>query len=115
MNFNLMALGIFSGLILLIGILAFFIPENLTLLSTAYPYNLFRVDLGLIGIIIALFNNKKLSRYSNFIWGMIIAYQAAASFLHLYPEEFFRWTIMDNILNEDIGLSMILISLIGKN
>ena len=115
MNFNILALGIFSALILLMGAMAFLMPENLPLLSTEYPYNLFRVNIGLIGIIMALFNDQKITRYSNFILGIIIAYQALASYLHLYPEEFFQWTFMDNIVNGDIGLAMILISLTRKN
>jgi hypothetical protein len=115
MNFNTLGLGIFSTLILVIGTMVFFMPENLTLLSTTYPYNLFRVDLGLIGIIIALFNNKKISKYSNLALGTLIAYQAIASFSHFYPEEIFQWTILDDILNADIGLAMILLSFFEKD
>ncbi|MFL5731208.1 MAG: hypothetical protein ACJ75J_17095 [Cytophagaceae bacterium] len=115
MNFNTLVLGIFSALILFVGAMAFFIPENISLLSTLYPYNLFRVDIGMTGIILALFDRKKISRYSNIILGLVIAYQALASLLHLYPEEFFQWTILDDILNADIGLAMIIIGFSEKD
>jgi hypothetical protein len=112
MNFNVLALGIFSALILLIGVADFLLPEYLTILSATYICNLFRINLGLIGIIIALFNHIKLSRHSNFVFGMLLTYLAVASFFHLFPEEFFQWTVLDDILNMDIGLAMVLISLI---
>jgi hypothetical protein len=115
MSLNILALGIFSSLILLIGAIDFLLPEYVTILSTTYVCNLFRINLGLIGIIIALFNDKKLSKYSNFAFGMLLVYLAASSFFHISPQEFFHWTILDDVLNMDIGLAMILISLIEND
>jgi hypothetical protein len=114
MGLNILALGIFSVLILLLGAMGFLMPENISLLSTTYSYNLFRVDLGLVGIIVALTNDKTIIKYGNLSLGLVIAYQAFASLLNLYPEEYFQWTILDNILNADIGLAMILIGLFKK-
>jgi hypothetical protein len=115
MNFNTFALGIFSALFLLIGAIAFLIPENMPFLSTTYPYNLFRVNIGLIGIIMALFNDKTITKYSNLALGLVITYQAVASLLHIYPDDFFKYTILDNIVNMDIGLAMLLFSLIESD
>jgi hypothetical protein len=114
MGLNILALGVFSVLILLLGTMGFLMPENISLLSTTYSYNLFRVDLGLVGIIVALTNDKTIIKYGNLGLGLVIAYQAFASLLNLYPEEYFQWTILDNILNADIGLAMILIGLFKK-
>ena len=110
MNFNTLALGIFSAIILLIGVMVFFLSDNMAMLSTTYLSNLFRTNIGLVGIIVALFNNKKYSRISNFILGILLAFQSLASSFNLFPEHFFQWTILDDILNVDIGATMIFTS-----
>jgi hypothetical protein len=112
-HLNLLALYLFSLLILVISGLAYFAPDLLTLLSTTSYYNLFRVNLGMIGIIIALTNNNTLIRYFNFFLGLIYIYQIVASMLHLFPHEYFRWSTTDTIINTDIGLSLLLISMWG--
>jgi hypothetical protein len=115
MKLNTLALGLFSVLIMLLGAMGFLMPENISVLSTTYAYNLFRVDLGLIGIIMALSGDKKIISYGNLGMGIILFYQASASFLGLYPIQHFQWTIVDDILNADIGLAMMLISLFEKD
>jgi hypothetical protein len=113
-NLNTLALGVFSALMVALGAMGFLMPEKSTLLSTTYSYNLFRVDIGLIGIILALSGNKQIIILANLILGAIIAYQACASVMGLYPLQFFQWTILDDILNADMGLAMILLSLLEK-
>jgi hypothetical protein len=115
MNFNSLVLGSFSSLILFIGAMAFFMPEPLAFVSTAYSCNLLRVNLGVIGIIFALLNHQRFSPIANLVLGMILAYQAFAAFFHLYPEEYFQWAALDNILNMDIGLIMILLFFLRKS
>jgi len=115
MNINTIVLAVFSVLLMLIGGMAFLMPENIKILSTTYSYNLFRVDLGLLGIIIALSNHKQIIGLSNLIFGVIIAYQPIASTLQLFPIEYFQWTILDDVLNADMGLALILVSLLKKN
>jgi hypothetical protein len=115
MKLNTLALGIFSVLTLLLGAMGFLMPEYISLLSTTYAYNLFKVDLGLVGIIMALSGDRKIISLGNLGMGIIFFYQASASFLSLYPIQYFQWTIIDDILNADIGLAMMLISLYEKD
>jgi hypothetical protein len=112
-NLNLLALYIFSSLILAAGGLAYFVPQLLTLLSNAPSYNLFRVNLGLIGIIMGLTYNYTLIKYFNFLVGLVYVYQVVASMLHLFPIEYFKWSTTDTIINTDLGLSFLLLSLLG--
>jgi hypothetical protein len=115
MKLNTLSLGLLSVLIMLLGAIGFLVPEYVSVLSTTYAYNLFRVDLGLIGIIMALSGDKRIIRYGNLGMGIIFFYQASASFLELYPIQHFQWTIVDDILNADIGLAMMLISLFEED
>jgi hypothetical protein len=112
-NLNLLALYLFSSLILAAGGLVYFAPDLLTLLSISPSYNLFRVNLGLIGIIIALTYNYTLIKYFNFLAGAIYVYQVVASMMHLFPEEHFKWSATDTIINTDIGLSFLFVSLLA--
>jgi hypothetical protein len=112
-NLNLLALYVFSSLILTAGGLAYFVPHLLKLISLTPSYNLFRVNLGLIGIIMALTYNYTLIKYFNFLVGAIYIYQVAASMLHLFPAEYFKWSTTDTIINTDIGISFLLVSLLG--
>jgi hypothetical protein len=115
MKLNTLALGIFSVFIMLLGAIGFLVPKYISVLSNSYAYNLFRVDLGLVGIIMALSGDRKIISYGNLGMGIIFFYQASASFLGLYPIQHFQWTIADDILNADIGLVMMLISLFEKD
>jgi len=46
-------------------------------------------------------------------FGLIDLYQAAASLLHLPPEQYFLWTRVDDILHVAIGLILTIIGFYG--
>ncbi len=112
-NLNYWTLLIFAPILILTGILGFVLPE--TWVSGAPEYNVFHIIFGTIGLFSVLSKREVLIRGFNISFGLIDLYQAAASFLHLFPESHFRWRTGDDILHIIIGAALVLIGLfVGK-
>ena len=111
MNYYLLL--IFAPILILIGILGFLIPQNKSLTSGAPAYNLFHIAFGLIGLLIVLMGDDMAIRAFNIGFGTIDLYQAVASFAHLFPEKYFRWTRVDDILHVVIGLILVAAGVFG--
>jgi hypothetical protein len=111
---NYYVLLIFAPLLIVIGILGFIIPANKSLTSGAPAYNLFHIVFGLIGLGIVYSQPDPCIRAFNIGFGVIDLYQAAASFLHLFPEKHFRWKRADDILHVAIGAGLVLTGLLGN-
>ena len=111
-NLNYLALMIFAPVLVLAGIVGFIMPGGLT--STAPAYNVFHIFFGSVGIVLVLTKRDDLIRAFNIGFGAIDLYQAVASFIHLFPERFFRWTAADDVLHVVIGAVLVLIGLYGR-
>lgn len=111
---NRIVLGLFAPILILVGILGFIIPPHLSLTSGAAAYNIFHLIFGAIGLIFVLTKNESLIRSFNLGFGLIDLYQAVASFMHLFPEQYFRWTRADDVLHIVIGLALVLIGWSGR-
>ena len=110
---NFYVLLVFAPLLILIGILGFVIPPNNGLTSGAPAYNTFHIIFGLIGAIIVYFNNDPCIRAFNIGFGVIDLYQAGASFVHIFPEKYFKWTRGDDILHIVIGAALVIVGVFG--
>ncbi len=110
---NYYVLLIFSPLLILTGILGFVIPEKKSLTSGAPAYNIFHIIFGLAGIMVATHHHDYIRTF-NVGFGVIDLYQAAASFLHLFPEKQFRWKRADDVLHIVIGAALVLVGALGK-
>lgn len=106
---NYYVLVIFSPVLILTGILGFLTPANKSLTSGAPAYNIFHILFGLLGIGIAISQRDPLIRAFNIGFGLIDLYQAAASFLHLFPEKQFKWKRADDVLHIAIGAFLVLV------
>ena len=109
MGINYYALLIFAPLLILTGILGFVIPREKGLTSGAPAYNVFHIVFGLIGLGLVYFEHGTGIRLFNIAFGAVDLYQAAASFLHLFPERQFQWKRADDVLHIVIGLALVLI------
>ena len=107
MELNYYVLLIFAPLLIVVGILGFLIPENKSLTSGAPAYNIFHIAFGLIGLGILYSGDVPCMRWFNIGFGVIDLYQAAASFLHIFPERHFRWKRADDVLHVLIGLALV--------
>jgi len=111
---NYYVLAVFAPLLIVVGILGFIIPANKSLTSGAPTYNIFHIVFGLIGVGMLVCGNDTCIRGFNIGFGVIDLYQAAASFLHLFPEQQFSWTRVDDILHIVIGAGLILVGVFGS-
>lgn len=104
---------IFAPLLILTGIAGFLIPADKALTSGAPFYNIFHLVFGSVGVIIFWSWKKAWIESFNIGFGMLDLYQALASQAHLFPDRFFRWTIVDVWLHIIIGLALVIIGCYG--
>lgn len=110
---NYKVLLVFAPLLILIGILGFIIPKEASFNSGESVYNTFHIFFGIIGLIILLNGKESYVRGFNIGFGLIDLYQAAASFLHLFPEQLCKWTRLDDVLHIAIGAFLVFVGLYG--
>jgi hypothetical protein len=110
---NHKTLLIFAPILILIGIAGFLIPAEKSLTSGAPAYNIFHLIFGTIGLLILWSRNERAASLFNAGFGLIDLYQALANYLNLPPQEYFRWTRVDDILHVIIGLALLIIGTYG--
>ena len=109
MGISYYTLLVFAPLLILTGLLGFVIPREKGLTSGAPAYNVFHIVFGLIGLGLVYFQHGTGIRGFNIGFGAVDLYQAAASFLHLFPEKQFQWKRADDVLHVVIGLALVLV------
>lgn len=112
-DLNFYVLAVFAPILILVGMLGFLIPKEKSLTSGEPAYNIFHIVFGLIGLAIVYSGDITLIRGFNIGFGLIDLYQAAASFAHLPPEKYFRWTRLDDALHVIIGAALVLVGIFG--
>jgi hypothetical protein len=112
-SWNRIVLTIFAPLLILVGVLGFVLPAESSLTSGAPAYNIFHLIFGVIGLACVWSGREGLIKLFNLGFGAIDLYQAVASFLHLFPEEHFRWKPADDILHIVIGAALVLVAIFG--
>jgi hypothetical protein len=112
MGANYWVLLIFAPLLILVGILGFFIPQKKSLTSGAPAYNVFHIVFGLIGILIMVFGGDNAMRTFNFGFGLIDLYQYVASRWRFFPREYFRWKPADDLLHLVIGAILVAVAVL---
>jgi hypothetical protein len=111
---NYYVLMVFAPLLVLTGLAGFVIPENKSLTSGAPAYNIFHIVFGVIGIACVVCGDPICIKGFNVGFGVIDLYQAAASFLHLFPERQFKWKRTDDVLHIFIGAFLVLVGVFGS-
>ena len=112
MTINYYVLLVFAPILILTGIFGFLIPAKKGLTSGALPYNIFHIIFGMIGLGVVYSQHETCIRAFNIGFGLIDLYQASASFLHLFPEKYFKWKRADDVLHIVIGAGLVLIGLV---
>lgn len=113
MSLNRAVLLGFAFLLIAIGILGFLIPPQSSLASGAPLYNSFHIISGFVGLVFWLANKERAAETFNIGFGLIDLYQALASYQHLFPEQYFRWTGGDDVLHIVIGILLIAVGCYG--
>ena len=109
-SLNYRVLMIFAPVLIIAGIGGFILPPT-QLSSNAPAYNIFHIFFGVVGLAFVLMKNDQLIRAFNIGFGIIDLYQAVASFLHLFPESYFRWLTGDDILHIVIGTALVAVGI----
>jgi len=108
-DLNVLILAVLAPALALIGLLGFIIPPGKNPSSGAAPYNIFHIVFGVIGAIIVMSNHTPAIKTFNIGFGLIDIYQALASYFGIFPQRFFKWTRVDDILHVVIGVVLVLI------
>lgn len=112
---NAIVLLIFATILILTGILGFLVPAGKGLMSGAPAYNIFHIAAGSIGLLLVLASKQEnLIRAFNVGFGGIDLYQFAASVLHVFPEQLFRWQPADDVVHILIGTGLVLVGLYSR-
>jgi hypothetical protein len=110
---NRITLAIFAPILILVGVAGFLIRPQQSLTSGAAPYNIFHLIFGFLGLMLVLKATDRLVSFFNAGFGLIDLYQVLASRLHLFPEQYFLWTKVDDTLHILIGLALVIIGAYG--
>jgi hypothetical protein len=112
-SLNYKVLMIFAPLLILTGALGFILPPQATPMSSEPAYNIFHLGAGFIGLLLIIFRYENPIRLFNIGFGLIDIYQVFASYAHIFPEQFFKWTRVDDILHAVVGIILVFIGLYG--
>lgn len=111
LTLNRISLGVFAPILILVGILGFVLPPEMSVTSGALPYNIFHFIFGALGVALVVSGNEPLIRAFCVGFGAIDLYQAVASFWHMFPEQYFVWTRMDDVLHVFVGVALVVIGM----
>lgn len=109
---NTLTIAVFAPILVVVGVLGFVIPAQKAATSGAPAYNTFHLVFGVVGIVLAFAGNDDAIRAFNIGFGAIDLYQAAASRLHWWPENLFRWTKVDDVLHVVIGVGLVAVGVL---
>jgi hypothetical protein len=110
---NYKVLLVLAPVLILLGLAGFVIPAEQALTSGTPAYNLFHLGSGAIGLVLLLLRKENYVRGFNILFGLIDLYQALASYEHLFPEQYFQWTKVDDILHLVIGAGLVSVGAYG--
>ncbi len=111
---NVQLLTLFAPLLLAAGVLGFVVPPQLSLMSSAAPYNVFHLIAGSLGLAIARRKLVPAAIAFNLIFGAIDLYQALAGLTGLFPAQLFLLRPADHFVHVLFGLLLVGVGYLGK-
>jgi hypothetical protein len=107
-------LRVFAPVLILTGGLGFVLPSQLSLLSSAAPYNVFHLLAGAVGVAILLRGSLAAAAAFNVLFGCIDLYQALAGVIGIFPAQWFALRPADHVVHLVIGLLLSGVGYLGK-
>jgi hypothetical protein len=101
---NRRLLVLFAPLLLLAGVLGFVVPERLSLMSGAAPYNYFHLAFGALGLLLVRTASPRGPVLFNLGFGLFDLWQAVAGVAGWFPAELFLLRPADHVLHVAFGL-----------
>lgn len=99
----------FGVTLVVTGIAGFLVPAKKAPTSGAPAYNVFHLTFGAIGI--GASRHRGAARAFNVGFGAIDLYQAVASRRGMFPQRWFRWKTVDDVLHVVIGAGLVAVGL----
>jgi hypothetical protein len=90
---NRQLLVLFAPLLILACVLGFVVPERLSLMSGAAPYNLFHLAFGVLGLLIVRFGSARGPALFNLGFGLFDLWQAVAGVAGWFPAGLWHWPV----------------------
>jgi hypothetical protein len=106
---NRRLLAVFGPILIIAGVAGFVVPPNLTLLSGAGPYNVFRIVFGVLGTALVLAGHPVGIATFNLGFGLIGLYQAVAGLVGLFPSARFAYRPLDHVVHVVLGLLLVVV------
>jgi hypothetical protein len=101
---NRRLLVLFAPLLILAGVLGFIVPERLSLMSGAAPYNWFHLAFGVLGLLALRVGSARGPVLFNLGFGLIDLWQVVAGVTGWFPAELFALRPADHVLHVVFGL-----------
>jgi hypothetical protein len=112
---NVQVLRAFGPLLTATGFLAYFQPPSPWRMSNAAPYNDFHIAFGVVGTALGFWGTAESCAWFNFLFGLVDLYQLAAGRLKLWPNEHFKYTVMDDVMHLIFGAGLAIVGASSLN
>jgi hypothetical protein len=109
---NLVCAAVFGPVLVATGVAALVLPDA-GLMSAAWPYALFHVAFGALGLALALGRRPRRAAAFNLGFGLVDLYQALAGVLGLFPARLFGLRPADHVVHVVFGLGLVAIGARG--
>jgi hypothetical protein len=110
---NRQLLVVFAPLLIIACVLGFLVPEPLSLMSGAAPYNLFHLAFGVLGLALVRFAPPRGPALFNLGFGLFDLWQAVAGVAGWFPAQLFELRPADHVVHVAFGLVLTGAGLLG--
>ena len=104
---NLWLTGLFGPVLVLTGAAGLLLPERLSLMSNAVPYDVFHITFGVLGVALAVARSARGAALFNLGFGAIDLYQALAGVTGLFPAGLFHLRPADHAVHVLFGVLLV--------
>jgi hypothetical protein len=95
-----------------IAVISYFCPSKLPFATEGVPIKLYRLNYGIIALMVLLTNNLTAIRAYLIITGWIMIFFVVSTWINLPIEDVLHFTKQDNILHSNVGVISIFIGVI---
>ena len=106
-------LAALGPVLIVTGIVGFFTPPRLALMSGAPAYNVFHIVFGIIGTALVLAKSARGVAAFNLAFGAADLYQAVAGIGGFFPARQFRYKPADHVVHIVLGLGLVAVGWMG--
>jgi len=95
-----------------IALASYLMPNKVPFATEGVPIKLYRLNYGIIAVMVLLTNNLLAIRTYLIVTGWLMIFFVVSTWLNLPPEDIMQFTKQDNILHSNVGVISIFIGVI---